>query len=358
MIKDYFSLSFCVLLLFGITFSSCSSFKKWNDEHRVQAGKAYVNPVLDTILADPTVIKDPISGDYFAYGTEDNWDDGEGGRLIPIMRSKDLVNWHYEGTAFEKKPQWKKEGGLWAPDANVIGDKVYLYYSFSTWGDANPGIGLAIADSPSGPFIDQGKIFLSDEVNVPNSIDPFYMVDNGVPYLFWGSYSNAPTQGTYGIELTPDGKAVKDFSKKFKIAAGDFEAVMIHKRGDYYYFFGSKENCCEGSNSKYQVRVARSTQLTGPYFDRQGFDIRERGNGTLLVQSGDPFVGPGHNSELIQDKDGNDWMLYHGIHKDHGKLKNGTSRRVLLMDRIKWDDGWPTIENGVPSSSPQKAPQF
>src|SRR5690606_40531778 len=69
----------------------------------------------------------------------------------------------------------------------------------STWGDPNPGIGVAVADQPAGPFIDHGKVFTSDEIDVPNSIDAFYFEEKGEKYLFWGSFSNAPTQGTYAV---------------------------------------------------------------------------------------------------------------------------------------------------------------
>src|SRR5690606_29034120 len=131
-------------------------------------------------------------------------------------------------------------GGLWAPDINLVNDSYHLYYSFSTCGDPNPGIGVVIASRPEGTFIDQGKLFSSQEINVPNSIDPFFYENEGRNYLFWGSFSDHDTQGTYGIEISPDGRSVPDLSKKFKVAAGDFEAVMIHKKDDFYYFFGSK----------------------------------------------------------------------------------------------------------------------
>src|SRR5690606_7902589 len=165
----------------------------------------------------------------------------------------------------------------------------------------NPGIGVAVAEKPVGPFVDNGKLFTSEEVGVPNSIDPFFLEEAGQKYIFWGSFSTAPTQGTYGVPLSDDGVSVPDLSKKFKIAAGDFEAVMIHKRKDYYYFFGSKGSCCDGANSQYHVLVARSKNLKGPYLDKNGDDIAVRGKGTLLLKGNDTFVGPGHNAPLITD---------------------------------------------------------
>ncbi len=320
--------------------------------------QAYHNPVFEPVLADPSVFQDPKSKLFYAYGTEDHWADKKGSRLVPILESKDLVDWKYVGEAFETKPSWKHEGGIWAPDINYVNGQYFLYYSYSTWGDNNPGIGLAIADSPNGPFSDQGMLFSSESIDVPNSIDPFYYEEDGKKYLFWGSFSRLPTQGTYAVELTSDGKKAKERTTKIKIAAGDFEAVMIHKRKGYYYFFGSKGSCCDGINSTYHVMVARSKNLLGPYLDKNGKSVLERGNGTLVVKGNEKYVGPGHNSGIVSDKNGNDWILYHAINTKKGKLRNGTSRRVLMLDNLQWKNGWPYIKNLVPSEQNDKRPVF
>lgn len=352
------------LLAASLVLASCAVSDNGSDglgEHPTPdtlAAGQYVNPVFEPILADPSVVRDPNTGDFYAYGTQDNWGDGQGSRLMPIVRSRDLVNWTLVGQAFDTKPAWKSEGGLWAPDVNYINGKYHLYYSYSTWGDPNPGIGLALADEAKGPFVDQGKLFDSADADVPNSIDPHYFEDGGKVYLFWGSFSNAPTQGTYGVELAADGLSVPDLSQKFKIAAGDVEAVMIHRRDGYYYFIGSKGSCCEGADSRYHVVVARSENLKGPYLDQNGKDIAERGNGTLLLQGNAIYAGPGHNARIITDDEGTDWLLYHGIERDRGKVSSGASRRTLMLDRLEWTNGWPAIAGGVPSTTPQTAPVF
>src|SRR3546814_2102050 len=76
----------------------------------------YTNPVFEPILADPTVIRDPQTGFFYAYGTQDNWGDGQGSRLVPILRSTNLVDWQVVGQAFEEKHSWKEAGGILAPD--------------------------------------------------------------------------------------------------------------------------------------------------------------------------------------------------------------------------------------------------
>lgn len=318
----------------------------------------YTNPVFEPILADPTVVRDPKTGLFYAYGTQDDWGDGQGSRLVPILRSTNLVDWQFVAEAFEEKPQWKEAGGIWAPDVNLVNGKYHLYYAFSTWGDPNPGIGVAVAETPEGPFVDQGKVFTSEDVGVPNSIDAFYMEKANEKYLFWGSFSDAPTQGTYAVRLTDDGLAVPDLSKKVKIAAGDYEAVMIHQRDGYYYFFGSKGSCCEGADSKYHVLVARSENLLGPYVDKAGKAITERGNGTLFIEGSEQIAGPGHNARLITDDGGTDWFIYHGIDRNEGKVSSGASRRMLMLDRVVWNDGWPEISGGTPSTTPQPVPAF
>ncbi len=347
-----------VLLLLVGCGKAQTSGEKDTDDPNGSPENTYVNPVFEPILADPTVVRDPETGIFYAYGTEDNWGDGQGSRLMPILRSTDLVNWTVAGEAFAAKPQWKSSGGLWAPDVNEVNGTYYLYYAYSTWGDPNPGIGVATSTSPAGPFTDHGKLFDSEEVDVPNSIDPFYWEEDGAKYMFWGSFSNAPTQGTYGVELAEDGLSVPNLSSKFKIAAGDFEAVMIHKKDNYYYFFGSKGSCCEGANSQYHVLVARATDLRGPYMDKAGRDIAERGAGTVLIAGNAIYAGPGHNARLMADDEGTDWFIYHAIDKTQGTVSSGASRRVLMIDPVIWNDGWPEIAGGVPSTGRREAPVF
>ena len=130
--------------------------------------KVYCNPVLAKSTPDPTVIQAP-DGMFYLYATEDIHN-------IPIYKSPDLVNWTFVGTAFTDatRPTFEPKAGLWAPDINHIDGKYVLYYAMSRWGGEHTcGIGCAVADSPAGPFTDQGKLFRSNEIGVQNSIDPF-----------------------------------------------------------------------------------------------------------------------------------------------------------------------------------------
>ena len=336
-----------VVLLGFLTLTGCSAKENPEEVAKNISGPSYQNPVFEPVIADPSIIKGK-DGYFYVYGTEDNWGDGWGPRYIPVIKSKNLVDWEYIGEAFEavKKPNWK-EGGLWAPDIVYHNGKYLLYYSMSTWGDENPGIGVAISDQPEGPFEDVGPLFRSKDIGVDNSIDSFFYDDQGTLYLFWGSF-----HGIYAIELVKDGLKVK--GEPQQIAGNAFEAPYIIKRDEYYYFFGSIGSCCEGAESTYRVGVARSNSITGPYLDQAGNEIMYS-EGTPILLKGDTFAGPGHNA-IITDDEGTDWMIYHAIDKNEPKLVNGVTRRPLMIDPLIWKDGWPTIKNQVPSEEKSAAP--
>lgn len=303
----------------------------------LMAENTYTNPVVDYSLPDPSVIKGD-DGYYYLYATEDI-------RNLPIHRSKDLVNWELVGTAFtdETRPDFEPKGGLWAPDINRIGDKYVLYYSMSVWGgEWTCGIGCAVADTPAGKFKDCGMMFRSNGINVQNSIDPFYIEDGGKKYLFWGSF-----HGIYGIELSDDGLKVKEGAKPVQVAGDAYEGTYIHKRDGYYYLFASIGRCCEGIKSTYTTVVGRSDKLFGPYLDKQGRSMSDNHH-EVLIQKNESFVGTGHNSEIVTDKAGDDWMFYHAV-----KVSDPDGR-VLMLDKIVWEDDWPSVKTNSPSLESEK----
>jgi len=305
----------------------------------VQNNDKYTNPVIPTSLPDPTVIKAP-DGYFYLYATEDI-------RNVPIYRSTDLVHWRKFGTVFTDatRPKFVSGGGIWAPDINFINGQYVLYYSMSTWGgEWACGIGVATSRSPKGPFTDHGKLFISSEIGVQNSIDPFYIEDDGKKYLFWGSF-----RGIYGIELTGDGLAVKQGITPKKIAGTHTEATYIIKHDGMYYLIGSAGSCCEGARSTYHLVVARSQSLFGPYVNKQGKKAQYNFFSPLL--SGNTVVkGPGHNAEFVQDDAGQYWVLYHGY-----AANDPGAGRMVFLDKVNWNaDGWPSINNGGPSESSAK----
>lgn len=348
-------LKYLLILLFVLTFS-CQSDSKQRDQNKEgddfdgTNGSEYKNPVFLPVFADPTIVKSD-DGYFYGYATENEWVKGEV-HVVPVIKSKNLVDWEYVSDAFETKPSWKNAGNIWAPDVTKVDGKYMMYYSFSTWGDENPGIGMAVSDNPEGPFTDLGKLFQSKEIGVANSIDPFYVESEGEKYLFWGSF-----HGIFGVLLSEDGKSV--IGDKFQVAGDFMEATYIFPKDGYFYLFGSIGSCCEGANSTYKVVVGRSEVIQGPYLGQSGKGfLDEPGNVLLHGNTTGGYVGTGHNAEIITDDEGTDWLLYHAIDRENPKLPGGASKRPMLLDKITWENGWPVILNGQPSTGFQKAPVF
>jgi len=196
---------------------------------------------------------------------------------------------------------------------------------------------------PAGPFTDLGKLFISNEIDVQNSIVPIYFGENGRHYLFWGSF-----RGIYAIELSDDALSVKAGATPVKITGTLTEGTNIYKHNGYYYLIGSSGSCCEGEHSTYHVVMARSGQLLGPYVDKEGRAALDNGFSLMLERNQD-VIGPGHNANFVTDDAGHHWMLYHGF-----DAKEPEAGRKVYLDRIEWDsEGWPMVRNGQPS---HKAP--
>lgn len=302
---------------------------------------AYSNPIIANSLPDPTVIR-AKDGMFYLYATEDI-------RNVPIYKSPNLVDWTFVGTAFNDstRPRMVKRAGIWAPDINYVDGRYVLYYAMSWWGgEWDAGIGVATADSPEGPFRDHGKIMISREIGIQNCIDEFYIEDGGRKYLFWGSFS-----GIYGAELADDGLAMKPDARPMQVAGTFMEAAYIHRRGGYYYLFGSTGTCCEGLKSTYKLTVGRSKSLFGPYVDKEGRRLLDNHFETVLHR-GDGFVGTGHNAEIVTDDKGRDWIVYHAF-----LASDPDAGRVVCMDELKWKGGWPYVEGDVPSKT-HRCPVF
>ncbi len=291
----------------------------------------YFNPVQKTPLPDPTLIR-AADGNFYLFATEEV-------RNVPIYQSSDLVNWHFLGTAFtdETRPDIMVgiKGQIWAPDINYINGKYVIYYTMSTWGGHwICGIGVAVADKVEGPYKDLGKLFLSPDINVENSIDQFYFEEeDGSKWLFWGSF-----RGIYAIELSDDGLSLKEGAVKQRVAGSLTEGTSIYKKDGHYYMIGSAGTCCVGEKSTYHLVVARSESLLGPYVAKDGMPALNN-HFSLLLRRNELVVGPGHCSEIVEDDAGQTWLMYHGYQTQDVKAS-----RVLYMDQILWDsNGWPYV---------------
>lgn len=306
-------------------------------------GMTYTNPVITfSSAADPTVIR--TDEGFYLYATQTNsyW--------IPIYFSKDLVNWEFKRSAFRNatrpKPDVLPDGGaFWAPEIRYINGKYVLYFSWAKWGDGSKSYtAVATSDSPVGDFLNAKPLLITDDFG-SNCIDQFYYEEDGKKYMFVGSFN-----GIYVTELTDDGLSVKRGADgkpvlKKQVCGRAFEGTNIYKKGKYYYLFASINNCCDGIDSRYKVVVGRSENLLGPYVNREGKDMMSNSWTLVLEGDGETFFGPGHNSIIIPDDAGTDWMIYHSYVKENGAVGG----RLGMLDRIVWSDGWPTIKKCVPS---------
>jgi arabinan endo-1,5-alpha-L-arabinosidase len=120
------------------------------------------------------------------------------------------------------------------------------------------------------------------------------------------------------------------------------EGSWVLRRGSYYYLFYSGDNCC-GPKADYAVMVARSRLAKGP------FVTLEQATGTphsVILQKRGHWIAPGHNS-IVTDAANHDWIVYHAVDTGHPRTKPSdelNTRRVMLVDRIQWRNGWPVID--------------
>jgi arabinan endo-1,5-alpha-L-arabinosidase len=323
------------------------------------AAGSYLNPILDEDFPDPAVLL-ASDGFYYAYATQSLRD----GHWINIQvaRSRDLIHWEQLGDALPDKPSWARETqDFWAPYVLYDGTRYVMYYSAThdACHDPERGHCLAVAtsDKPAGPFVDMGMPLL---LGVGfEYIDPMVFVDpkSGKWFLYWGSgFLPIKVQ-----ELSPDGMSFAPNSSPVDLIGpnpveGAFprlvEAAWVIRHDDFYYLFYSGDNCC-GPDADYGVMVARSTSPTGP------FETLEQARGvphSLMLFKSERWLAPGHNC-IVTDKNGDYWILYHAIDVNRPRQRQEdeiNSRRILLIDRIKWRDGWPFV--GTPSDDRQPAP--
>jgi arabinan endo-1,5-alpha-L-arabinosidase len=302
---------------------------------------SYANPVLDDDFPDPAVILAP-DGYYYAYATQ-TLRDGKW-LNIQVARSTDLVHWEHLGDALPDKPAWASETQDFWPDVCHQPERGHC-------------LAIAAATSPAGPFVDMGMPLLLGMGF--EYIDPMAFDDpvSGKRLLYWGSgFQPIKVQ-----ELAEDRISFAQGSVPTDLVwpnpvKGAFprlvEAAWVIHRDDFYYLFYSGDNCC-GPHAEYGVMVARSRSPTGP------FETLEEARGvphSLMLFKSERWLAPGHNT-IVTDKAGNVWIVYHAIDVNRPRQRQEdeiNSRRILLIDRIEWKDGWPYV--GTPSAEPRPAP--
>ena len=321
--------------------------KKWGYVlNRSYTGQG--NPILPGFHADPEILYSNKTGKYYIYSTTDG-KPGWGGYKYYVYSSADLKEWKNEGVALDAKSDqiaWAN-GNLWAPAAIEVKQKngsykYYLYFSARPNDNGRKQMGVAVSDSPTGPFVDLGQPLLAKNHPGCNGqlidVDVFMDPVSKKPYLYWGNSFMA------GAELEPNMTKIKDETVTVMTPKGgslrDYayrEAPYVFYRNGLYYFMWSVDDT---GAANYHVAYGTSKSPLGP--------IEVAKDPIVLIQ--DPqheIYGTAHNS-VIQKPGTDEWyIVYHRINKDYIHFQPGVHREVCI-DKLEFNaDG--TIKRVVPT---------
>ncbi|WP_405578611.1 family 43 glycosylhydrolase [Streptomyces sp. NBC_01092] len=278
------------------------------------------SPVLPGLNADPNIVR--FGDTFYLYPTTDGFE-GWSGTQFKAYSSTDLVHWTDHGVILDLGPDvsWA-DSRAWAPTIAEKDGKYYFYFC----ADAN--IGVAVSDSPTGPFKDAlGRPLLKAGDFRGQMIDPaVFTDDDGQSYLYWGNGH------AYVAPLNADMTSI-DTSKVEDITPSGYnEGTFVIKRDGTYYFMWS-ENDTRDEN--YRVAYATGPSPTGPWTK----------HGVILEKDLSLGIkGPGHHS-VVHVPNTDDWYIaYHRFALPGG---DGTHRETTV-DKLEFDsDG--LIEKVVPT---------
>ncbi|MFF4629272.1 family 43 glycosylhydrolase [Streptomyces griseorubiginosus] len=278
------------------------------------------SPVLPGLNADPNIVR--FGDTFYLYPTTDGFP-GWSGTQFKAYSSTDLVHWKDHGVILDLGPDvsWA-DSRAWAPTIAEKDGKYYFYFC----ADAN--IGVAVSDSPTGPFKDAlGKPLLKAGLYSGQMIDPaVFTDDDGQSYLYWGNGR------AYVAPLNADMTSL-DLTKMKDITPGDYrEGSFVIKRGGTYYFMWSENDT---GDENYRVAYATGPSPTGPWTER----------GVILEKDLSLGIkGPGHHS-VVHVPNTDDWYIaYHRFAIPGG---DGTHRETTV-DKLEFDaDG--LIKKVVPT---------
>ena len=304
------------------------------------ANRTY-NPLIPDNVADPSVSK--FGDTYYLYGTTDLDYGLERAGTPVVWKSKDFVNWSFEGShisdfdwskgyEYTNDKGEKKKGYFryWAPGRVIEHDgKFYLYVTFVKPGD-KMGTYVLVADRPEGPFrFTEGKgLFVSgEEVDSPAIIDDIdgepFIDDDGTGYIFWRR-RNAARLSADRLHL--DGEPVTLKTARQGYSEGP---VMFKRKGIYYYIYTLSGH----QNYANAYMMSRESPLTG--------FVKPEGNDIFLFSSPENQVwGPGHGNVFYDE--GTDEYIF--LYLEYGD--GGTTRQVYANWMEFNDDG--TIKTLVP----------
>ncbi len=296
------------------------------------------NPVLPGFHADPEILYSRQTGKYYIYSTSDGYAHW-GGWYLTAYSSTDLKSWTPEGVVLDlRSPQvtWAN-GNAWAPaiEEKLIDGKYkyFLYYSGNAADNSGKQIGVAIGDSPTGPFKDLGHPLVSQSPTGRGQqidVDVFTDPASGKSYLYWGNGYMA------GAELNDDMVSIKDETLTVMTPQGGTlkthayrEAPYVFFRHGVYYFLWSVDDT---GSPNYHVAYGTSDSPLGP--------IQVAKSPIVLIQNADKEVyGPAHNA-VIRKLGTDEWyIVYHRINKHFlDKDKGPGYHREVCIDRMEFNN--------------------
>ena len=275
-----------------------------------QGDGTFRNPIICADYSDPDAIR--VGDDFYLTSSSFYCTPG-----LPILHSRDLVNWTLIGHALRRLPHPRYDEvqpgcGVWAPAIRHHAGKFWIFFP-----TPDEGIYLTTADDPAGPWsephlVQEGK----------GLIDPCpFWDDDGNAYL-----AHAYAGSRSGIRhvlrvrpMAPDGSRLLDEGKIVFHAPErhpTIEGPKFLKRDGWYYLLAPAGGVATG----WQVAL-RSRQIYGPYEDK-----------VILEQGGTAINGP-HQGALLDLPNGEWWFLHF--------QDAGVYGRILHLQPVVWKDGWP-----------------
>ncbi|KAJ5908781.1 Glycoside hydrolase family 43 [Penicillium taxi] len=263
----------------------------------------------------------------------------------------------------------------WAPTVVEVDGTYYCYYSVSKAGCRDSAIGVATSSSPGpGNWYDHGAVIqtgtgIGSEIapyTFSNAIDPSVLVlPNGQGYLTFGSYWTGIYQVPLSKDLlsplsttSPDAHhlayepvKLSPPNKRATALCGDktgahaIEGAFISHNGEYYYLWFSHGRCCDLDRGKlpeagneYSIRVGRSKNPRGPFFDKSGKDLVKGGGTTVYGSNGETYAPGGQGVLRSGDTD----ILYY--HYQNRTVSYAFADAVLGFNPLKYVNGWPVAQ--------------
>ncbi|HKW02710.1 MAG TPA: glycoside hydrolase 43 family protein [Vicinamibacterales bacterium] len=271
------------------------------------------NPVIFADYSDPDVARQ--GDDYYLVASSFNVTPA-----LPILHSRDLVNWTIVGHAAPRLPSPRYDTpqhgqGVWAPSLRVHDGTFWIYF-----GDPDLGIFMTTATDPRGPWAPLALV-----ADARGWIDPCPLWDDdGSMYLVhaWAK-SRAGFNSVLTLRrLTADGRRLAD-DKAVTVFDGTttqptIEGPKFYKRGGYYYIFAPAGGVTNGWQT-----VLRSRSVGGPYEER------------IVMRQGRTAVNGPHQGGWIETPNGESWFVHFQDRGPYG--------RIVHLQPMTWRDDWPVI---------------